>query len=188
MAYALEATGTDVGGILVNVEPLQAAFFAGESFSARITFTNSHPPVVPAANAPKTATLVPERPATSTGVAFKHKRAAHSITYGSAPLANPPTSPGTPNYSSQFAMSTPTLSSSGIVTSRTTVPVTAGAPPPRKGLIGPKVKDANSGSIYDRTRGVHARRALSVDVTSPPSKGLGPSTGEFLLSDPRVFG
>ncbi|KAI0651411.1 Rgp1-domain-containing protein [Trametes meyenii] len=65
--------------IRVVVTPSQASYFAGETFSVTITFTNTRTPEAPAA--PRSAT-------------HAHKRGAHSIS--SVPLARPPTSPGTP--------------------------------------------------------------------------------------------
>ncbi|GLB36773.1 putative rgp1-domain-containing protein [Lyophyllum shimeji] len=63
-------------GVRVVVTPSQSSYFAGEPFSVTITFTNTRSPE-PGSSRPHT-----------------HKRAAHSIS--SAPLARPPTSPGTP--------------------------------------------------------------------------------------------
>lgn len=70
-----------MSGIRVSVSPSQAAYFAGEQFSFTITFHNTALPDGPVA---------PQR---STSFSPGH-RAAHSIS--SAPLAKPPTSPGTP--------------------------------------------------------------------------------------------
>jgi hypothetical protein len=61
------------------VTPSQSSYFAGEPFAVTITFTNTRSPL-----------SGPSRPHT-------HKRGAHSIS--SAPLARPPTSPGTPRTS-----------------------------------------------------------------------------------------
>ncbi|OAX37755.1 Rgp1-domain-containing protein [Rhizopogon vinicolor AM-OR11-026] len=70
--------------IRVQVLPSQNAYFAGESFSVTITFTNTRLPV----NSNHT-----QEPASAPIPAQKsHKRNAHSIS--SAPLARPPTSPG----------------------------------------------------------------------------------------------
>lgn len=60
--------------IKVKVSPTQSAYFAGETFSVAITFTNTRPHN------------------TSPPVQKSHKRNTHSIS--SAPLARPPTSPG----------------------------------------------------------------------------------------------
>ncbi|EJD04560.1 Rgp1-domain-containing protein [Fomitiporia mediterranea MF3/22] len=65
-------------GIRVAVVPAQSAFFAGESFSVSVTFTNVRSPNSPVKRA----------------TSHSHKRAVHSIS--SAPLARPPTSPVTP--------------------------------------------------------------------------------------------
>jgi hypothetical protein len=66
--------------IRVVVTPSQSSYFAGEPFSVTITFTNTRTP----------ESLPPRSQAQS----HTHKRGAHSIS--SAPLARPPTSPGTP--------------------------------------------------------------------------------------------
>ena len=67
--------------VRVVVTPSQSSYFAGEPFSVTITFTNTRSPEA----GPST------RPTPSS---HGHKRGAHSIS--SAPLARPPTSPGTP--------------------------------------------------------------------------------------------
>lgn len=64
--------------VRVTVTPSQSCYFAGESFSVTITFANT-----------RNSETVPVRSAP-----HSHKRGAHSIS--SAPLARPPTSPGTP--------------------------------------------------------------------------------------------
>jgi len=69
----------------VVITPSQSSFFAGEQFSATITFTNVRSPEAGASQSHS------ERAHTQTRT---HKRGAHSIS--SAPLAQPPTSPGTP--------------------------------------------------------------------------------------------
>ena len=66
-------------GVRVLVTPSQSSYFAGEPFAVTITFTNTRSPQ-----------SGPSKPHT-------HKRGAHSIS--SAPLARPPTSPGTPRTS-----------------------------------------------------------------------------------------
>ncbi|KDQ52969.1 hypothetical protein JAAARDRAFT_197762 [Jaapia argillacea MUCL 33604] len=65
-------------GIHVVVTPSQSSYFAGEPFSVTIVITNTRSPQ-----------FIPSRSVSQT-----HKRGAHSIS--SAPLARPPTSPGTP--------------------------------------------------------------------------------------------
>ncbi|KZT24659.1 Rgp1-domain-containing protein [Neolentinus lepideus HHB14362 ss-1] len=67
-------------GIRVIVTPTQSAYFAGETFSVSITITNIRP---------VHAQWIPPR-----SLSHTHKRASHSVS--SAPLARPPTSPGTP--------------------------------------------------------------------------------------------
>ncbi|KJA20825.1 hypothetical protein HYPSUDRAFT_68151 [Hypholoma sublateritium FD-334 SS-4] len=73
--------------VRVVVVPSQSSYFAGEPFSVTITFTNTRL---------QEARL--NKPAS-----HGHKRGAHSIS--SAPLARPPTSPGTPR-----SAATPTFS------------------------------------------------------------------------------
>ncbi|CAA7266333.1 unnamed protein product [Cyclocybe aegerita] len=72
------AVGDVDSGVRVVVTPSQSSYFAGEPFSVTITFTNT-----------RTPEAGPSRPSS-----HSHKRGAHSIS--SAPLARPPTSPGTP--------------------------------------------------------------------------------------------
>ncbi|KAK7464716.1 Golgi membrane exchange factor (Ric1p-Rgp1p) subunit [Stygiomarasmius scandens] len=67
--------------IRVVVTPSQSAYFAGEPFSVKITFTNTVKPDAGPSTTLQTTT-VPTR---------THKRASHSIS--SAPIAKPPTSP-----------------------------------------------------------------------------------------------
>ena len=76
-------------GIRVSVAPSQSAFFAGETFSVTVTFTNTRT----------------SKSAKRAG-AQAHKRAAHSISL--APLAKPPTSPVTPRTSVPVSTSTRT--------------------------------------------------------------------------------
>lgn len=73
----------DDSPIRVVVTPSQSSYFAGETFAVTITFTNTRS----ASNA--SGEPGPSRPHT-----YTHRRGAHSIS--SAPLARPPTSPGTP--------------------------------------------------------------------------------------------
>ena len=75
---SLVTTGDADSPIRIVVTPSQSSFFAGELFSVKITFTNTR--------SPETASA---KPSSQT-----HKRGSHSIS--SAPLARPPTSPGTP--------------------------------------------------------------------------------------------
>ena len=67
--------------VRVVISPSQSSYFAGEPFSVTITFTN---------------TRLPEAGPSKANGHSGHKRGAHSIS--SAPLARPPTSPGTPRY------------------------------------------------------------------------------------------
>ncbi|KAG6817284.1 hypothetical protein H0H87_010626 [Tephrocybe sp. NHM501043] len=64
-------------GVRVVVTPSHSSYFAGEPFSVTVTFTNTH-----------------SAEAGPSSRSHTHRRGAHSIS--SAPLARPPTSPGTP--------------------------------------------------------------------------------------------
>lgn len=70
--------------IHVQVSPSQNAYFAGETFSVTITFTNTRLPV--------NSNHTPDLASAPAPAQKSHKRNAHSIS--SAPLARPPTSPG----------------------------------------------------------------------------------------------
>ncbi|KAG9006674.1 hypothetical protein FRB94_000509 [Tulasnella sp. JGI-2019a] len=183
-----EGSSSTHGSIVIHVEPLQSAFFAGESFSAKITFTNIAQPTITNSvyrNGTLDKDSLPQRPATATGSTFtsaKHKRSAQSITYGSAPLANPPTSPGTPHYSSQFSMSTPSLN--GALVAR--LGSSSTKPMVRKGLVGVRgqpgqgapslVSQDESVMGADGRRRVVPKRSLSVDVAPSISIFGGAST------------
>ncbi|TFK71686.1 hypothetical protein BDN72DRAFT_855998 [Pluteus cervinus] len=69
--------------IRVVITPSQSSYFAGEPFSVTITFTNMR--------TPERSPLIK---GSGSGHGHGHKRGSHSIS--SAPLARPPTSPGTP--------------------------------------------------------------------------------------------
>ncbi|KAJ7619056.1 hypothetical protein B0H17DRAFT_1114016, partial [Mycena rosella] len=73
-------------GVRIVVTPAQSSYFAGEPFSVTITFTNTRAP----APSPSRVSATSAHASSYGG----HKRNAHSIS--SAPLARPPTSPGTP--------------------------------------------------------------------------------------------
>jgi hypothetical protein len=180
-------TNEDIGGILVSVEPQQSSYFAGEPFSAKITFMNTRPAAVSTAHSQSAITYtksgvpVPVRPSSAAGSILRHKRGAHSITYGSAPLANPPTSPGTPHLT--FASSTPSLTQPSNPTKHSTIA--------RKGLVGIKHQNGQLGResarepndfpvsamggpaapalSADQMRKLMSRRTLSVDTITTPS-------------------
>ncbi|KAF7974927.1 hypothetical protein HWV62_10965 [Athelia sp. TMB] len=122
--------------IRVTIIPSQAAYFAGEPFTATITFTNTRSP---SSSSSSSATPVPRL----------HKRGAHSVS--SAPLARPPTSPGTP---------------------RTAIPPLP--PPPggvriaRRGLIG-KQPDREAPDVLEESRKRLLAKARSASVTIAPS-------------------
>ncbi|EJT98979.1 Rgp1-domain-containing protein [Dacryopinax primogenitus] len=69
-------------GIQVTVTPAQSAFFAGETFTVSVTFTNAHR-AAPPRSQPRSASA-----------AQTHRRGVQSVS--SVPLARPPTSPGSP--------------------------------------------------------------------------------------------
>ncbi|KAF8060802.1 Rgp1-domain-containing protein [Lyophyllum atratum] len=151
-------------GIRIVVTPAQSSYFAGEPFSVTVTFTNTR--------SPDPESLRPH----------SHKRSAHSIS--SAPLARPPTSPGTP---------------------RTSVPSTriqnkAGEDAPaRKGFLGkvprsPKGREELPDLIEQRRKRLLAK-SLSVTITPHELEELGeanvPKSASFVqaafngVSDPR---
>ncbi|KAF5376951.1 hypothetical protein D9615_007252 [Tricholomella constricta] len=120
-------------GVRVVVTPSQSSFFAGEPFAVTVTFTNMRSPE-----------SGPSRP-------YTHKRAAHSIS--SAPLARPPTSPGTPR---------------AVVPSVHVQTKTKDDAPARKGLIGkahrpPKGSDVLPELIEQRRKRLLAK-SLSVSI------------------------
>ncbi|PPQ70636.1 hypothetical protein CVT24_000679 [Panaeolus cyanescens] len=73
----------DDSPIRVVVTPSQSSYFAGETFAVTVTFTNTR------SISNSSGEAGPSRPHS-----YTHRRGAHSIS--SAPLARPPTSPGTP--------------------------------------------------------------------------------------------
>ena len=136
-------SGTSVQGdsdspIRVVVTPTQSSYFAGEPFSVSITFTNT-----------RSAESLPSR-------SYSHKRGAHSIS--SAPLARPPTSPGTPRKAVPI---TPARGQNG------------GVKIARKGLIGkapslPNGADELPDVLEQSRKRLFAKsRSLSVDVGHP---------------------
>jgi len=118
--------------VRVVVTPSQSSYFAGEPFSVTITFTNTRSPEA--------------GPSKQTFQA--HKRGAHSIS--SAPLARPPTSPGTPRSAiAQQSVSRLKLSEEL---------------PRRKGLIG-KAPPEFPELIEQRRKRQLAAKSLSVSLT-----------------------
>ena len=136
----LAAANNNDSPIRVVVTPSQSSYFAGEPFSVTITFTNTRSPEAG-----------PSKPSPLT-----HKRGAHSIS--SAPLARPPTSPGTP----RSANAQPLLKTQA----HTDVPR-------RKGLVGkkkpPPLPLHGGGELPDlieqRRRRQLAPKALSVSLS-----------------------
>ena len=122
--------------IRVVVTPSQSSYFAGEPFSVTITFTNTRSPE-----------SLPLRAQSHT-----HKRGAHSIS--SAPLARPPTSPGTPRTA---VPAIPTRANSG------------GTSIVRKGFIGKVPPSKGTDELPDaleksRKRLLAKSRSLSVTL------------------------
>lgn len=83
-------------GIRVTVVPSQSSFFAGESFSVKVTFTNTQNPDKPTTTGKR-----------SVSNPYTHKRAAHSVSL--APMAMPPTSPMTPRTAVPPSLRTPSM-------------------------------------------------------------------------------
>lgn len=135
--------------IRVVVAPAQSAYFAGEPFQVTITFTNTRSPGAPSA---PTGRVTPR----SANGSFTHKRAAHSIS--SAPMARPPTSPGTPAMRA--------ASSSWGVSAMTNGTVDLGSV--RRGLVGKsKKKEDGRGEEKDAESAGKKRlagKSLSVDL------------------------
>lgn len=122
-------------GIRVVIQPTQSSYFAGEPFTCTVTFTNTRS----AAQSSRVRSL-------SASFNPGHKRAAHSIS--SAPLARPPTSPGTPKTAQPF------LAHQNRETD-------VGDSVRRKGLIG-KSDNVRTAVLEKRRRNI--TRALSVDI------------------------
>lgn len=134
----LTAANNNDSPIRVVVTPSQSSYFAGEPFSVTITFTNTRSPEAG-----------PSKPSPLT-----HKRGAHSIS--SAPLARPPTSPGTPR-----SANTPSLLKTQAQTDV----------PRRKGLVGkkkpPPLPLQGVGDLIEQRRKRQlAPKALSVSLSS----------------------
>ncbi|KAF9552700.1 Rgp1-domain-containing protein [Agrocybe pediades] len=120
--------------VRVVVTPSQSSYFAGEPFSVTITFTNTRSPTE----------------AGPSKASFQaHKRGAHSIS--SAPLARPPTSPGTPR--SALAQQ-----------SASRVKINNEELPRRKGFIG-KAPTEFPDLIEQRRKRQLAAKSLSVSLT-----------------------
>jgi RAB6A-GEF complex partner protein 2 len=115
-------------GIRVVVTPSQSSYFAGEPFSVTITFTNT-----------RSIEAGPSKP-------HSHKRGSHSIS--SAPLARPPTSPGTPRTIAQ------------------PLPSQRGELPVRRGLVGKeRAKDEEElPNLLEQRRKRLLGKSLSVSI------------------------
>jgi len=153
------ASGDNDSPVRVVVTPSQPSYFAGEPFAVTVTFTNTRSPEAG-----------PSKPS-----AHAHKRGAHSIS--SAPLARPPTSPGTPRSAiAQSLLKTQTLADA----------------PRRKGLIGkkkpPPLPLQSVGQLPDlieqRRRRQLAPKALSVSL-SPHE--LEDAVGEGVIGSSALY-
>ena len=138
---SLTAVNNNDSPVRVVVTPSQSSYFAGEPFSVTITFTNTRSPEAG-----------PSKPSPLT-----HKRGAHSIS--SAPLARPPTSPGTPRSANAHTSLLKTQAHTDV--------------PRRKGLIGkkkpPPLPLQGAGELPDlieqRRKRQLAPKALSVSLS-----------------------
>ncbi|KAG2086672.1 Rgp1-domain-containing protein [Suillus cothurnatus] len=135
----MDATDTDPF-IKVKVSPTQSAYFAGETFSVAITFTNTRPN----STSPISTLSAPAH------VQKSHKRNAHSIS--SAPLARPPTSPGLSPRPPDFVRAL------GIGVGEEG----------RKGLIGAVDGKGKGKEVLEARRSAleKAKRSASVDITA----------------------
>ncbi|KAJ7199627.1 Rgp1-domain-containing protein [Mycena pura] len=146
--------------VRIVVTPSQSSYFAGEPFSVTVTFTNTRSPDP----GPSRAVSQPR----------SHRRNAHSIS--SAPIARPPTSPGTPR------------------TPHTAVPQT---PPPRrnrdekparKGLIGRTPSSsptstsppASFPALVEMRRKKMLAKSLSVSIAPPDLDLPGPRSASYM--------
>lgn len=139
-------------GVRVVVTPSQSSYFAGEPFAVTITFTNTRSPQ-----------SGPSRPNT-------HKRGAHSIS--SAPIARPPTSPGTLRTS---------------VTPASTQPKSREDVSTKKGLVGKSFSSKGEDELPEL---IEQRRkkllAKSLSVSIPPheleqiGEGVVPKSASFV--------
>lgn len=143
--------------IQVVVTPSQSSYFAGEPFSVTITFTNTR--------TPESKTL------RSHSQSNTHKRGAHSIS--SAPLARPPTSPGTPRTSTPPAPLRANVNGSKMVIKRKgfigkgSLPLPPPPPSPLPPHLLPKGADELPGVLeQSRKRLLAKARSLSVNVSS----------------------
>jgi len=133
----------------VVITPSQSSFFAGEQFSVTITFTNVRSPEA------GTSKSHSERANTQTRT---HKRGAHSIS--SAPLAQPPTSPGTPRTLASFS-------------SQKLNGYNGGELPRRRGLIGTtKVgcQDAHRPQLIEQRGKKIQAKSLSISISPQESE------------------
>lgn len=137
--------------IRVVVTPSQSSYFAGEPFSVTVTFTNTRTPE--------------SLPLRSQAQAHSHKRGAHSIS--SAPLARPPTSPGTPRTSTPPAPVRANVNGGKIVITRKGfIGKNSLLPPPPPHLL-PKGADELPDVLeQSRKRLLAKARSLSVTVSS----------------------
>jgi len=126
------------------ISPSQSSFFAGEHLSVTITFTNTRIP-----EAGPSRSLEQTHPQTRT-----HKRGAHSIS--SAPLARPPTSPGTPRAAPN-------------ISPRKQAGFRDDALPTRRGLVGTTRRPYQDGQfpeLLEQRRKKLLGKSLSISISS----------------------
>ncbi|KZP30270.1 Rgp1-domain-containing protein [Athelia psychrophila] len=138
-AYPTPADADSDSAIRVAITPSQSAYFAGEPFAATITFTNTRSP---------SYTHIPSS-------SRAHKRGAHSVS--SAPLARPPTSPGTPRTAVPPIPPTPGATAGGV---RIT----------RRGLVGNRQPPDDVPDMLEESRKRLLAKARSVSATVPASE------------------
>ncbi|KAH7104289.1 Rgp1-domain-containing protein [Auriculariales sp. MPI-PUGE-AT-0066] len=141
------------GPIAISVAPAQAAYFAGEPFSFTITFRNTNDPAeyaMPNSGSHAGQHTNGAGSSSPRAAAFeKGHKSSHSIS--SAPLARPPTSPGTPKLLPSNGTSSPPPASKG--------------DPLRKGLVGHRHEGPRSPAGATKQRGLS--KSLSVNVSTP---------------------
>ncbi|KAJ3765678.1 Rgp1-domain-containing protein [Lentinula raphanica] len=147
-----DAIGDPDSPIRVVVTPSQSAYFAGETLSVTITFTNTRSP------SPQGEAGPSSKPGVLSRSAHTHKRASHSVS--SAPIARPPTSsaglyrPKTPITASGPGSPAPSR--------QTSLEKEEGSCARRRGLIGAKL-----GSLPDLTEQKRRRsssKSLSLNL------------------------
>ncbi|CAK5278779.1 unnamed protein product, partial [Mycena citricolor] len=159
--------------IRITVTPSQSSYFAGEAFAVTITYTNTH---IADTHTP----VLTSRARAHTQV---HKRNAYSIS--SAPLARPPTSPGTPRPSAHPA--TPTTPRGKQLTPLPTSEEGDGRPR-RRGVIGRTTPEEQRipGLVEQRRKKMLAKSlSVSISLSERPNRDLdsGPHSPPGAISE-----